>query len=200
MKEVAPEIYGFTGTQNGMIRVQYDSFFNVYKAISPQEFHHGDCIGADHEAHIVSRFHGCWIVIHPPNTLLKRAFCTGDVYRRPKPHLERNHDIVADVEFMVATPKEFDEVRRSGTWATIRYTRQNDKEIFIIYPDGSIIYEVTLCAVCALPLRYCVCDDIILRIDQNTGESISCLQGSIFKPGVRESRKVKVSEIELITK
>lgn len=135
-------IIGFTGTQQGMTKPQFASFFKVYEELSGvKEFHHGDCIGSDAEAHVVARTHGSWIVIHPPNSFSKRAFCKADVYRQPKPYLERNKDIVTDTEFMIAAPKQMAEVRRSGTWATIRYARKMGREIFIVYPDGIVEEE-----------------------------------------------------------
>lgn len=191
-------IIGFTGTQQGMTYRQFQTFCRVYKELSPEEFHHGDDIGSDREAHDVVRTHGSRIVVHPPEDSSRRAFCKGDEIRPPKPYLERNKDIVADVEYMIATPRQFVEVRRSGTWATIRYTRKATKEIFIIYPDGSIDYEVTTCAVCDLPRRYCVCVFPFLRIDTKTGENVSGPQGEAFSPGKRKSRKIKAQEIGVI--
>ncbi len=134
-------IIGFTGTQVGMTKPQFTSFFKVYKELGIKEFHHGDCIGSDAEAHVVARTHGSWIVIHPPSSFSKRAFCKGDVARRPAPYLERNKDIVADTQLMIATPKQMAEIQRSGTWATVRYARRKDREIFIIYPDGTVVEE-----------------------------------------------------------
>ena len=193
-------ITGFTGTQIGTTKPQFTSFFKVYKELSVKEFHHGDCIGSDAEAHVVARTHGSWIVIHPPSSFSKRAFCKGDVYRKPKPYLERNHDIVADTELMIATPIQMAEVRRSGTWATIRYTRILDREIFIIYPGGSIIYEVTLCAVCGLPRRRCTCEFPFPEVDSKTGEYIPRPQGGMFISGERKSRKIVVSEIRMLVR
>ena len=131
-------IVGFTGTQIGMTKLQFTSFFKIYEELSVKEFHHGDCIGSDAEAHVVARTHGSWIVIHPPSSFSKRAFCKGDVVRRPVPYLERNKDIVADTQLMIATPKQMAEVQRSGTWATVRYARRMDRGIFIVYPDGTV--------------------------------------------------------------
>ena len=36
------------------------------------------------------------------------------------------------------TPQGNEEVMRSGTWATVRRARKQDKPIFIINPDGSL--------------------------------------------------------------
>lgn len=192
------KIMGFTGTQQGMTKPQYQMFFNIYRELSPDEFHHGDDIGSDREAQAIAGVHGSRIIIHPPEDSSRRAFCKGDEIRPPKPYLERNEDIVADVEYVIATPRQFVEVRRSGTWATVRYTRKANKEIFIIYPDGSIDYEVTTCAVCDLPRRYCVCVFPFLRTDTKTGEHVSGPQGEAFSPGKRKSRKIKEHEIGVV--
>ncbi|HEY8864588.1 MAG TPA: hypothetical protein VIO37_10510 [Candidatus Dormibacteraeota bacterium] len=66
------------------------------------------------------------IVIHPPDNGRLRAFrgkegSSAEVEIRPvKPYLERDRDIVADVELLIACPGEFHEINRSGTWYTVR--------------------------------------------------------------------------------
>lgn len=50
---------------------------------------------------------------------------------------KRNHDIVDATEWLIATPKKFEEIR-SGTWATVRYAKKVKKPVTIIWPDGSI--------------------------------------------------------------
>jgi hypothetical protein len=50
--------------------------------------------------------------------------------------LERNTEIVKACDVLIATPKEQDEVLRSGTWATIRRARKYDKKLAVIFPDG----------------------------------------------------------------
>lgn len=108
------------------------------------EFHHGDCIGADKEAHDIM-VHEHHIVIHPPSNPKKRAFCQGEhfciEYRKPKDYISRNHDIVDETDMLIACPCGHSEVIRSGTWATIRYATKRGKLVFIIYPDGTISYR-----------------------------------------------------------
>lgn len=55
--------------------------------------------------------------------------------------LGRNRIIAISCEHLLATPGEMHEVVRSGTWATVRYARQNKKPITIVFPDGSIKEE-----------------------------------------------------------
>lgn len=137
---------GFTGTQAGMTQRQMVSFINVVGRIhsvnSIDEFHHGDCIGADEQAHELVNAYLKWpdICIHPPTNQSKQAFCAGHYRFKPKPYLDRNHDIVEMTDVLIATPKEFEEQLRSGTWATIRWAKKKGKYLVIIWPDGSVKY------------------------------------------------------------
>lgn len=137
-------IYGFTGSQHGMSNEQAKTFVEFIDANrdSITEFHHGDCIGSDEQAHrVVKRVMGesFSIHIHPPEDESRRAFCCGefDVEYPPKPYLVRDRVIAEKAQVLVATPREFEEVLRSGTWATIRYAMQNSL-VVIIYPDGKM--------------------------------------------------------------
>lgn len=134
---------GFTGTEVGMTEAQRESFQRLIQLPKPisefHQFHHGDCIGSDEQAHnMVKSLGGITIHIHPPLDPKKRAFCTGDVIHELRPYLERNKDIVDSSNILIATPRSSKEEVRSGTWATIRYARRRSKLILIIYPDGKI--------------------------------------------------------------
>lgn len=130
---------GFTGTREGMTQDQRCQFALMLKELNASEFHHGDCIGADSEAHVT------WLkldkgdpVIHPPVVSTYRAYCESSRICEPKDYLMRNRDIVDATDVLLACPKEFDEqVRGSGTWYTIRYARQRGKQVIIIFPDGT---------------------------------------------------------------
>lgn len=132
-------IIGFTGTKKGMTNIQKDRVLGILAYHRPPEVHHGDCVGADAQFHdIVRKFdQGIKIVVHPPEFLMYRAFCKGDVILPVKPYLKRDDDIVGACGFLIATPKEGFEVLRSGTWATIRRARDKRKHVTIIYPDGT---------------------------------------------------------------
>lgn len=135
---------GFTGTQRGLTSAQWDKVYAIVLKALPKEIHHGDCVGADAQFHELARPFTGQVVIHPPINNAKRAFC----HRFPnpsktpidvlavKPYLERNHDIVDEVEGMIACPGEAGEVLRSGTWATIRYAVKTGKKCAIIFPGG----------------------------------------------------------------
>ena len=65
---------GFTGTQKGMTERQFDIFAAVISELQPEEFHHGDCIGADEQAHDIVHVVApdCKIVVHPPRIFRQR--------------------------------------------------------------------------------------------------------------------------------
>lgn len=132
---------GFTGTQLGTTPQQLSSLWIVLGQLKPvEEFHHGDCIGSDAEAHDLVRriFDDSVIVIHPPTIETKRAFKGADIYRDPKDYMDRNQDIVNETDILIATPAEDEEKIRSGTWSTIRKARKRGMSVVLIYPSGSI--------------------------------------------------------------
>ena len=136
-------IIGFTGTQRGMTEAQKIVLLKIIKQVNPVECHCGDCIGADAEfAQIINNFNiNIRVIGHIPINSSKRAFCKYTTETEPKDYLERNHDIVNQSQIVIATPGEDDEVLRSGTWATIRYTRKQKKPLIVIYPAGNFDIE-----------------------------------------------------------
>ena len=135
---------GFTGTQQGMNKKQRTAFMEVIQETGVTHFHHGDCIGADENAHRIVRNlwpdpNKCKIVGHPPVYAAKRAHCKFDFCLPPDEYIKRNHAIVDCCELMIATPYEKDEQLRSGTWATIRYAKKKGKRLIIVYRDGSVV-------------------------------------------------------------
>jgi len=127
---------GFTGTQDGMTIHQKNTINGLLQSIGPTEFHHGDCIGADADFHDLAIKYAT-PVLHPPNISTKRAFKTANILRAEKAYLERNRDIVDEVDIMIGCPKTFQEELRSGTWATIRYAKKQNRHTIIVWPDGT---------------------------------------------------------------
>lgn len=134
-------ILGFTGTSAGMSAYQRLALLKILEQGDVGEFHHGDCVGADAEAHDIADSMDISIVIHPPTDTRHRAYKTpkgddwGDMmWLPPKPYLERNHDIVDACDKLIAAPKEDTEQLRSGTWATVRYARKVGKPVVILLP------------------------------------------------------------------
>jgi hypothetical protein len=125
---------GFTGTRKGMSDWQKKRLRQWLRDFRPDEFHHGDCVGADAQAHKLVRevLPDCKVVIHPGDMPRLRANCKGDIILAPLQPLHRNRLIVAAVDEMVATPEVDAEQERGGTWFTIRAAREAGKFIEVI--------------------------------------------------------------------
>ena len=134
-------LIGFTGTQNGTTKEQRATGREILTRARDGEFHHGDCIGSDAEFHDLAKECGLEPVIHPPSDPSKRAFKEARIIHPPQPYLVRNHNIVDSTRSLIATPGEYLEQQRSGTWATIRYARRLLRPICIIFPNGEITVE-----------------------------------------------------------
>ncbi len=131
---------GFTGTRQGMTHAQRVAIGATLANWARGGFHHGDCVGADADAHELAFALGYRIVLHPPADPRLRAFCNASEERAPLPYLERNRAIVDETQVLIATPAEVGEPffrKAGGTWHTVRYARQLGRPILIIFPDGS---------------------------------------------------------------
>ncbi len=129
---------GFTGTQKGMNSKQLEELRRFLQQIEAHELHHGDCMGADAQAHAIATALGLRIVIHPPTNPIKRAFCKGDKTLPEQEYIYRNYHIVEDTEMLIAAPKTDYYQLRSGTWATVRYALLLSKYVVILLPSGGI--------------------------------------------------------------
>jgi len=133
---------GFSGTREGMTNGQSKKVADIIDWFRPQEFHHGDCIGADAEIHVIARKHEyIWMIGHPPTDDSKRAFCEFDQIRLPQEYKARDKRIVIESNILVATPKDPFEVLRSGTWTTIRYGLEANIPVLIVRPDGTLMVD-----------------------------------------------------------
>jgi hypothetical protein len=133
---------GFTGTQIGMTQAQRITFAMCLATLDPASLAHGDCTGADEQAHEMAITARLRVYIHPPTDSSKRAWCEGAAFVfAPEEYLVRNRSIVDCCDVLIATPKRPIEELRSGTWATVRYARRqrgtNRKNIIVINPDGT---------------------------------------------------------------
>lgn len=128
---------GFTGTQIGMSDNQFLAVRKYLETILTMGLDnvrviHGDCVGADLEFDTLASLLNIERLIYPCLITSKRAFCgqRGAIEAHPPiDPLERNRLIVDAADVMLATPKELKEELRSGTWATIRYARKQNKLI-----------------------------------------------------------------------
>lgn len=139
--------YGITGTKKGLTREQDRALITYLQAkwakhpLGGVRFRHGDCLGADVRGAEFAKAMGFYVIAHPPLNSKYRAFFENDETLPMKSYLDRDRDVVDACVEMVACPKGMAEERRSGTWATIRYTRLRSKPLTIIWPDGSITTE-----------------------------------------------------------
>jgi hypothetical protein len=133
---------GFTGTQEGMTRVQRIAVFDECDDLDPDEVDHGLCVGADEQFHdLVDANFNAIINGHPPTNTSKMSDRVCNVLFPPKPYLERNHEIVDVTERLIAAPYRMIEEQRSGTWSTVRYARTLRRPIAICWPDGTVTRE-----------------------------------------------------------
>lgn len=139
---------GFTGTRNGMTAPQKQAFLNHLTefsadTLSVEEFHHGDCVGADEQAdQIIRQWRSSVSMhIHPPLRSTLRAFCPKrdhDTVYASKEYLERNNDIVEACTYLIACPASMTFMPRSGTWNTIIVARYSRRRTIVIRPNGEL--------------------------------------------------------------
>jgi hypothetical protein len=143
-------IAGFTGTREGLSAFQRENLFNFLTASRPYGLHHGDCVGADEEAHGIASMLSIPVVVHPPSSKKFRAFCGKKKGMLPqplvswhhcKPYLERNRNIVDSATYLIACPKENQrpQAMGGGTWYTVDYAlKQVVSPVYLFYPDGRV--------------------------------------------------------------
>lgn len=152
---------GFTGTSQGMTQRQQATVRYLFSKLVLTVLHHGDCVGADAQAHQLAIDLSAQVIIHPPSDPKLRAFCaevryysTDEIFSRsstdsyirpPKTYLARNRDIVKEgVDGIIGAPKDFmapTNLRGQGTWTTIGYARKAKRRLWIVVPDGTFREE-----------------------------------------------------------
>lgn len=133
--------YGFTGTRKGMTVPQREQLQSIFAELKRIVLHHGDCVGADEQAHRLAKAQGFYVALHPPTNPRSRAFCEADEVYDTLPYVVRNHKIVEMSDQLLAAPRLDTPELRSGTWATIRYAKRLKRPVRIIFPNGSIREE-----------------------------------------------------------
>lgn len=129
-------VLAFTGTKKGMtdaqkrgLRVRLHAAFKKYKG--NVQFHHGDCIGADADAHeiAVEELGVDAIWIHPGSNPKMRAHKWSPHILPPDDNLDRNRTMVRLCHGLIAAPSGLVELfRGSGTWMTIREARDRQRK------------------------------------------------------------------------
>jgi hypothetical protein len=132
-------VAAFTGTRLGLTALQRDALrTNLYNASTrPHVLMHGDCIGADAEASELAASLRIITIACPCDLEDQRAHRTADVILPARPPLARNRWMVDGCDFLIACPPG-PEVRRSGTWSTVRYAERVRRPVVIIWPDGHV--------------------------------------------------------------
>ena len=143
-------IIGFTGSRRGMTASQKKAvkslLVSAQAPIPDSGFSdaplivalHGDCVGADEDFHNICKELEIDRQTRPCTLEKYRAHTDAVEIAEPAPPLDRNKLIVESSTIMIATPHSFQELKRSGTWSTIRYTKFVGKYLFIVYPDGTV--------------------------------------------------------------
>lgn len=116
---------GFTGTRSGMSRWQVKQLMAFLRAFSTTgrevEFHYGthetvDLL-ADTEAATIAEQFGFTLCPH---------------HATRGTELKRDRAQVAVTDFTIAAPLTNREQPRSGTWTTVRYTREAEKPVILL--------------------------------------------------------------------
>lgn len=132
-------IFGFSGSRGGMTEVQQDRLRALITQFRVDELHHGDCVGADAQAHAIAVEMGLRIVIHPPSDPRLRAWCElsleGGEIMKPLPYAERNLEITR-AGTLVAVPGAGTPRGRGGTWMTYKLAEKNKTPRLLISPAG----------------------------------------------------------------
>lgn len=127
---------GFTGTREGLSEHQRSALYGALLGLkdSITEFHHGDCVGGDAEAHemaaVILGEDKIWV--HPPEDPSRRAFCKSPHILPPQGYLARDLAIVTTTERLIACPKAGAPAPRSGTWYTVRRAQERKKGVLIL--------------------------------------------------------------------
>ena len=143
---------GVTGTRHPLPDPQYFAFTDAimtFVAIwisTPSgqsgmfHIHHGCCTGADTASHFIARhIEGTLIHGHPGVDYRGESPYRMTDTDPAKPYLERNTDIVAYADALIAAPQYEEghpQSARSGTWQTIRLARKVKLPILIVWPNG----------------------------------------------------------------
>lgn len=145
---------GFTGTRAGMTDAQKKAVRHWVWRMNGETpgglfAVHGDCIGADNDFDEICIYFGLQRGIYPSDIESLRARCDlksptpAIVLHEPAPPLVRNPWIPLACERIIATPGQMEERKRSGTSHCIRASRNMNRTILTIWPDGSERIEMS---------------------------------------------------------
>lgn len=154
--ETYARVIAFTGNSSvGFTDAQRDKFILLVAARTkgkPFEFHHGDCVKADEQAHAIIKkeFAGLATVHIWPGKSARpgklegmRANCfgEGDVMYPEMTFFARNRAMVDISDLLIGIPVADKELYHGGTWYTINYARKVKRDTLIVFPGGVVKWE-----------------------------------------------------------
>lgn len=136
-------VYAFSGTRKGTTAQQLTRLVDVFRVLQPDLITCGCCDGADRDMHALAFDEGIPPEFFPSNTeQMAWARKVRKLNERINPieqPIARNRTMVnRGRRGLIACPGTLGEVRRSGTWATIRYAWNISRPTYLIYPDGRL--------------------------------------------------------------
>ena len=100
---------------------------------------HGDCLGADEDFNAILTEQGIHRTCRPCTDVRYRAGTDAAILADPVRPMQRNREIVASADAMIACPPNWKRIKSgSGTWATIGFTERAGKMLYIVFPDGTV--------------------------------------------------------------
>jgi len=142
-------ILGFTGTRKGMTPEQKKTVGIFLRSNTVTKHFNGACEGADRDMYfLVLSNSNANIVFYPGDkeqyvwALIQQSEVDDVAVVPRRPYMVRNELIVTQSDCLVATPYEDHEVKRSGTWATVRIARRQGKPVTIVWPDGTATGDI----------------------------------------------------------
>jgi hypothetical protein len=136
---------GFTGASGGATPRQLRHLKEHLVRLSAEgfnEFHHGLCVGADEQAAEIAQELGFRVVAHPglaadtSDLEFRSRFSRNDEVLEAKPFAFRDRDIVDATERLLAVPSTQTEDPNSGTWATVRYAKEQQRPVDLFLPQS----------------------------------------------------------------
>jgi hypothetical protein len=136
----------FTGTRRGLTLDQENQLVAALNTLAPQIGLHGCCEGSDRVFHrLLGLAEHSYRELYPSNEEQRQwalaHLSSYDILYPVEPPLDRDNTMALRADVVVACPSGRLEIRRSGTWATVRRARLYGKPILFLYPDGSTRWE-----------------------------------------------------------
>jgi len=129
---------GISGTRQGATKDQEITLRYFLGSTGITRLTHGGCHGVDEQADAIYReVQFSPVVSVYPAIGGRGTYPEPDIIHDEMEPLKRNPLIVQDSELMLIVPAQAVEIRRSGTWATYRYSIKYGVLTIIILPDGT---------------------------------------------------------------